>query len=236
MKASNPCAFDYVKYRKSFNVDEIDTALLQPDAFWLHPAPRRYDDPLRARIRRFHGDYFQAYYPTALIGQPDEGQLASIAPKMSDKEDSTDTATANSLDRHNGHTAFSSAQVTKLAQLSYRLLGGLTYLLWEIILKKANPKLIAYIVPSVQVIAATRAIEDGFKLFVRQLAKFSQLAKSAIDSMPAISDSRYLSVISSSTVETELHKVLLANRISNYLRTNKNKLQASSALKKGRDN
>ena len=54
--AANPCSFDFVRYRTAYSVPQIDTALGRPDVYWVHPIPRRYDDPLRQHIRhRFHG-------------------------------------------------------------------------------------------------------------------------------------------------------------------------------------
>src|SRR5207248_7536321 len=34
-----------------------DAALARPDAYWVHPVPRRYDDPVRRQIRERHGGY-----------------------------------------------------------------------------------------------------------------------------------------------------------------------------------
>lgn len=55
--APNPCSYDYVKYRALYTVSDIDMALNRQDVFWLHPAPRNYDDPLRKRIRERLGHY-----------------------------------------------------------------------------------------------------------------------------------------------------------------------------------
>ena len=55
--AVNPCSYDYVQYRVSFTVRHIEAALDRGDVFWVHPIPRRYDDPLRRRIRERWGHY-----------------------------------------------------------------------------------------------------------------------------------------------------------------------------------
>lgn len=55
----NPFSYDYVQYRTRFSIPQIDAALSRPDAFWLHPVPRVYDDPIRARIRAC----FEGYLP-----------------------------------------------------------------------------------------------------------------------------------------------------------------------------
>ena len=49
--AVNPCSYDYVQYKTSYTVPQIDVALGREDVFWVHPVPRRMDDPVRARIR-----------------------------------------------------------------------------------------------------------------------------------------------------------------------------------------
>jgi hypothetical protein len=56
----NPCSYDLVRYRVSYRPAQIDAAAGRADVFWAHPIPRRYDDPLRARIRRRFGDYVTA--------------------------------------------------------------------------------------------------------------------------------------------------------------------------------
>ena len=66
--AINPCSYDYVQYRVSFTVPHIEAALDRGDVFWVHPVPRRYDDPLRRRIREQWGHY-SAY----------ESSLSSVA-------------------------------------------------------------------------------------------------------------------------------------------------------------
>jgi hypothetical protein len=47
----NPCAQDFVKFRTSYARRDVESALQRPDAFWMHPVPRRYDDPVRTQIR-----------------------------------------------------------------------------------------------------------------------------------------------------------------------------------------
>jgi len=53
----NPCAQRWVRYRVGYPPGEVDAALRDPAAFWMHPVPRRLDDPIRARIRQAHGGY-----------------------------------------------------------------------------------------------------------------------------------------------------------------------------------
>jgi Glycosyl transferase family 2/Methyltransferase domain len=54
---SHPCSYDYVRYRVSYSLTDAEIALSRPDVFWIHPIPRRYDDPLRAHLRRKHREY-----------------------------------------------------------------------------------------------------------------------------------------------------------------------------------
>lgn len=71
----NPCAFDYVQYRKSYGSRDVDAALRDPNVYWMHPVPRRYDDPLRTRIRQFHGDYLGSKAGSNNMARPHADQL-----------------------------------------------------------------------------------------------------------------------------------------------------------------
>jgi len=53
----NPCASDWVQYKTPWKPADLDRALQDPAAFWMHPAPRVLDDPLRRRLRDQHGGY-----------------------------------------------------------------------------------------------------------------------------------------------------------------------------------
>jgi predicted O-methyltransferase YrrM len=53
----NPCSYDYVRYRVSYSLTDVDIALSRPDVFWIHPVPRQYHHPLRAHLRRRHAEY-----------------------------------------------------------------------------------------------------------------------------------------------------------------------------------
>jgi hypothetical protein len=55
--AHNPCSYDYVKYRHHYSLRQLDEALARPDAFWMHPVARRYDDALRRRVRERCNQY-----------------------------------------------------------------------------------------------------------------------------------------------------------------------------------
>ena len=61
--------------------------LNRADAFWMHPIPRRYDDPLRTKIREFHGGYagvgraFEHKSPSPPLVNPSLAHLESGAPR-----------------------------------------------------------------------------------------------------------------------------------------------------------
>lgn len=48
----NPCRYDFVKFRTQFTVEEFERAFTLSDVYWVHPVPRRMDDPLRRYVRR----------------------------------------------------------------------------------------------------------------------------------------------------------------------------------------
>jgi len=56
----NPCSHDYVRFRTSYTAADVDAAVCRADVFWLHPVPRRYDDPVRARVRARYDNYTSA--------------------------------------------------------------------------------------------------------------------------------------------------------------------------------
>lgn len=55
--APNPCSYEFVRYRARYSAVHVKQALARPDAFWVHPVPRQYDDPIRESIRRHHDHY-----------------------------------------------------------------------------------------------------------------------------------------------------------------------------------
>ncbi len=63
---SSPCSYDFVKYRVPFSLPQLDAALDRTDVFWIHPVPRRYDDPLRKRIRERFNHYLNPPGPPAV--------------------------------------------------------------------------------------------------------------------------------------------------------------------------
>jgi predicted O-methyltransferase YrrM len=78
--AVSPCSYDYVKYRVPFTERQIETAFGQRDVFWVHPVPRRYDDPLRRHIRERWNHYQSARPITTAVAQPSE--KAEIPPLL----------------------------------------------------------------------------------------------------------------------------------------------------------
>jgi hypothetical protein len=63
--AANPCSYDYVKYRAVYSPGQIDELITRKDVYWVHPIPRRYDDPLRCRLRTAFNDYQDAPRPAS---------------------------------------------------------------------------------------------------------------------------------------------------------------------------
>ena len=60
---ANPSSYDYVRYKSAYSMSQLGTALARSNAYWMHPVPRRYDNPLRRQIRdRF--DHYHHARPT----------------------------------------------------------------------------------------------------------------------------------------------------------------------------
>ena len=55
--ARSPFSYEYVKYNARYTPRQLALALARQDVYWLHPVPRRYDDPLRRRVRQRFGEY-----------------------------------------------------------------------------------------------------------------------------------------------------------------------------------
>lgn len=49
--AQSPDGYRYVRDRHGYAASELESALAEPDAYWVHPIRRRPDDPLRTAIR-----------------------------------------------------------------------------------------------------------------------------------------------------------------------------------------
>lgn len=65
----NPCGYDFVKYRQTYTLRQIEDALSRPSVYWVHPISRRYDDPVRKRIRtRF--DHYVRQSPGRFVQTP----------------------------------------------------------------------------------------------------------------------------------------------------------------------
>lgn len=90
--AKSPCRYDYVKYRVRFSPAQMDAAMDNPDVFWAHPVPRRYDDPLRAHVRRRHGGYARldepapAHEPPLLVAGRIVAEMRAVEGWLSDDE------------------------------------------------------------------------------------------------------------------------------------------------------
>jgi glycosyltransferase involved in cell wall biosynthesis len=75
--AASPSSQDFVQFRKSYDENQIDHALDRPDVYWLHPVPRRYDDPLRRHVRER-----SAHYERASGGAAPAAGEAAAAPAL----------------------------------------------------------------------------------------------------------------------------------------------------------
>lgn len=77
--APKPASGDFVKYRAAYRPEDIETAIVRDDVYWVHPVARRYEDPIRARIRKFFADYdrFDPRADALEAKQPD-GMLLSF--------------------------------------------------------------------------------------------------------------------------------------------------------------
>lgn len=64
----SPDGYRYLRYRHPYAWNELESAFAQDDAFWIHPVPRRHDDPLRSALR------------ARLSAAPEPAPPAAVAP------------------------------------------------------------------------------------------------------------------------------------------------------------
>ncbi len=53
----NPCSYDYVKYKKSYTLQDINSAFNKTDSYWIHPIERQYENANRKYIREYFNHY-----------------------------------------------------------------------------------------------------------------------------------------------------------------------------------
>ena len=53
----NPCCSDYVNYQREYALQELRSAQQKPNAIWIHPVARKYDDPVRRDLRQSAANY-----------------------------------------------------------------------------------------------------------------------------------------------------------------------------------
>jgi hypothetical protein len=65
--ARGPDSYKYLRYRYPYSWTELESAFADPDATWIHPVPRRLDDPLRAAVRERLGQGDAAPAPAVTV-------------------------------------------------------------------------------------------------------------------------------------------------------------------------
>ena len=78
--APKPTSGDFVRYREVYSSSDIEQALQRPDVYWIHPVPRRYDDPVRSRIREQFSSYDCAASECAAPTDAPEDSLTLLFP------------------------------------------------------------------------------------------------------------------------------------------------------------
>jgi hypothetical protein len=56
----NPCCSTFNNYQKSYSTFDLDCAINDPHAFWIHPVAREYDNEIRNRTRLHLNNYIPA--------------------------------------------------------------------------------------------------------------------------------------------------------------------------------
>lgn len=67
----NPCAADFVRYKKTFTPHDVKASQSVSNAYWMHPVDRKYDDGTRSFAREKSGHYKSqsaSYHPSPAAG------------------------------------------------------------------------------------------------------------------------------------------------------------------------
>ena len=72
--ALNPCSYDFVKYKVSYNTQQAELAIKKTDVYWIHPVERKYDHPVRKYARQQSNHYISENNkkkPAGIDNKPD---------------------------------------------------------------------------------------------------------------------------------------------------------------------
>jgi hypothetical protein len=106
---TNPSVRPFLRFRWPFSLSEVEEALANPDAYWIHPVPRVYTDRVREAVRRRWlgwsvpvGTARRLVEASPLTGIMPPGWLARRQPGPEADEELVLAAAALSLDRTDG--------------------------------------------------------------------------------------------------------------------------------------
>ncbi len=104
----NPCSYDFVKYKQTYSLPEINQALDKRNAYWIHPIERKYEEPLRQHVRRRFDQYKAA---RAVPADPGSALTADAGNTGSGNTSSGNTDSGNTGSGNTGlaNTGFSNS-------------------------------------------------------------------------------------------------------------------------------
>ena len=77
---ANPCSYQFIRYKVNYTPEKLEQALRTTDAYWLHPIPRRYEDPLRKALRARFDHWAPACHPIGDGGRSPDPPLFLTLP------------------------------------------------------------------------------------------------------------------------------------------------------------
>ncbi len=111
-----PFCDDLVRFRVRWTVDHLRSSLQQPDAFWVHPVPRRVDDPVRTWLRSGAGGYPASAAAPASTAGPTLLEPARLLRQVADLDGRLSAADADLLVGAALHAVGSTAEPAVLVQ------------------------------------------------------------------------------------------------------------------------
>ena len=74
----NPCSYTYVKYKKDYSIQDVNKAIQNDRAFWIHPVKRDYENGIRQHLRK-NASHYAPVTENARIKNNDSKMLTTIS-------------------------------------------------------------------------------------------------------------------------------------------------------------
>lgn len=80
--AANPCSYEYVKYQKTYDINDMNAAADKKEAYWVHPVERKYDNFIRKHARQTQQHYTVSKSNPAVVAPAARADLFLTQPLL----------------------------------------------------------------------------------------------------------------------------------------------------------